>query len=155
MNRAMFRGLNNLQSLSLYGNLISCVTPGAFDELTSMTSLNLISNPFNCNCHMAWFADWLRRRSLTNSGPRCVKPVHLKNKAIHSLATHEFRCTSKLINSQFKICLSLHRTHTVSQFSTRALYPICYSASILMVNNSQMWRTHSTLDRPLRSHVNT
>ena len=111
----MFRGLNNLQSLSLYGNLISCVTPGAFDELTSMTSLNLISNPFNCNCHMAWFADWLRRRGLTNSGPRCVKPVHLKNKAIHSLATHEFRCTSKLINSQFKICLSLH--HTVSQYT--------------------------------------
>jgi len=94
VNRAMFRGLNNLQSLSLYGNLISCVTPGAFDELTGLTSLNLISNPFNCNCHMAWFADWLRRRGLTNSGPRCVKPVHLKNKAIHSLATHEFRCTN-------------------------------------------------------------
>ena len=45
VNRAMFRGLNNLASLSLYGNLISCVTPGAFDELTGMTSLNLISNP--------------------------------------------------------------------------------------------------------------
>ena len=27
---------------------------------------------------------------------RCVKPVHLKNKAIHALASHEFRCTSKL-----------------------------------------------------------
>ena len=34
VNRALFRGLNNLQSLSLYGNMISCVTPGAFDELT-------------------------------------------------------------------------------------------------------------------------
>ena len=33
VNRALFRGLNNLQSLSLYGNMISCVTPGAFDEL--------------------------------------------------------------------------------------------------------------------------
>ena len=115
VNRAMFRGLSNLQSLSLYGNLVTCVTPGAFDELSSLTSLNLISNPFNCNCHMAWFADWLRRRGLTNSGPRCVqlptstniyiiynyllrcvKPVHLKNKAIHALASHEFRCTSKL-----------------------------------------------------------
>ena len=96
VNRAMFRGLNNLKSLSLYGNLISCVTPGAFDELGSLTSLNLISNPFNCNCHMAWFADWLRRKDLTASGPRCTKPEHLKNKAIHSLATHEFRCTSKL-----------------------------------------------------------
>ena len=126
VNRAMFRGLNNLQSLSLYGNLISCVTPGAFDELTSMTSLNLISNPFNCNCHMAWFADWLRRRGLTNSGPRCVKPVHLKNKAIHSLATHEFRCTSKLINSQFKICLSLHHTHSQSVHGHCILFVILH-----------------------------
>lgn len=94
VNRAMFKGLNNLKSLSLFGNQISCVTPGAFDELTSLTSLNLISNPFNCNCHMAWFADWLRRKDLTASGPRCSKPEHLKNRAINSLATHEFRCSN-------------------------------------------------------------
>merc|ERR1719483_1044885 len=94
VNRAMFRGLNNLESLSLFGNLISCVTPGAFDELDSLKSLNLISNPFNCNCHMAWFADWLRRNNLTASGPRCNKPEHLKNKSIHTLATHDFRCTN-------------------------------------------------------------
>ena len=43
-------------------NVCSCVTPGAFDELTSLESLNLISNPFNCNCHMTWFADWLRQK---------------------------------------------------------------------------------------------
>ena len=42
--------------------MFSCVTPGAFDELTSLNSLNLIANPFNCNCHMAWFADWLRQK---------------------------------------------------------------------------------------------
>ena len=143
MNRAMFRGLNNLQSLSLYGNLISCVTPGAFDELTSMTSLNLISNPFNCNCHMAWFADWLRRRSLTNSGPRCVKPVHLKNKAIHSLATHEFRCTSKLINSQFKICLSLHHTQSVQYTGIVSYLLFCINSN--GKQQSDVWRTHSTL----------
>jgi len=94
VNRAMFKGLNNLKSLSLFGNEISCVTPGAFDELASLTSLNLISNPFNCNCHMAWFADWLRRKDLTASGPRCSKPAHLKNQAIATLATHEFRCSN-------------------------------------------------------------
>merc|ERR1719490_266508 len=94
VNRAMFKGLNNLKSLSLFGNEISCVTPGAFDELASLTSLNLISNPFNCNCHMAWFADWLRRKDLTVSGPRCSKPAHLKNQAIATLATHEFRCSN-------------------------------------------------------------
>jgi hypothetical protein len=33
---------------------VSCITPGAFDSLVSLRSLNLIANPFNCNCHMAW-----------------------------------------------------------------------------------------------------
>ena len=105
-------------SLVLNGIRIGSSTSNIFYNffiLRSLTSLNLIANPFNCNCHMAWFADWLRRwgnifliknifnsdenlcrRGLTSSGPRCVKPTHLKNKAIHSLATHEFRCTSKL-----------------------------------------------------------
>lgn len=94
VNSMIFRGLVNLKSLSLYGNKISCVTPGAFDELTALTSLNLISNPFNCNCHMAWFADWLRRKDLTTGGPRCLRPLHLKDRPIHSLPTHEFRCTN-------------------------------------------------------------
>jgi len=95
VNSPMFRGLVNLDKLSLYGNKISCVTPGAFDELTSLKSLNLISNPFNCNCHMAWFADWLRQKDLVASGPRCVSPAHLKTRPIHSLASHEFRCTGE------------------------------------------------------------
>ena len=30
---------------------------------------------------------------LTTSGPRCVSPSHLKTRPIHSLASHEFRCT--------------------------------------------------------------
>ena len=33
VNRGMFRGLSNLQSLSLYGNIISCVTNHNIDQL--------------------------------------------------------------------------------------------------------------------------
>ena len=29
---------------------------------------------------------------------RCSKPAHLKNQAIATLATHEFRCSSKFYN---------------------------------------------------------
>ena len=56
VNKKIFHGLVNLNTLSLYSNQIRCVTPGAFDALVSLQSLNLIANPFNCNCHMAWFA---------------------------------------------------------------------------------------------------
>ena len=33
---------------------------------------------------------------LTESGPRCSAPAHLKSRPIHKLANHEFRCTGKL-----------------------------------------------------------
>lgn len=93
VNKKLFLGLINLKTLSLYSNQISCVTPGAFDSLVSLHSLNLISNPFNCNCHMAWFADWLRTKGFTTGGPRCANPPHLRDRPIHALPTHDFRCT--------------------------------------------------------------
>jgi hypothetical protein len=60
------------------------VTPGAFDELTSLESLNLISNPFNCNCHMTWFADWLRQKGKPNNGQILfgLAPIFVCNEAI-------------------------------------------------------------------------
>ncbi len=93
VNKKLFHGLVNLETLSLYSNKISCVTPGAFDALVSLKSLNLISNPFNCNCHMAWFADWLRTKGFTTGGPRCAAPSHLRDRPIHALPSHDFRCT--------------------------------------------------------------
>jgi hypothetical protein len=42
---------------------------------------------------MAWFADWLRTKGFTTGGPRCSNPPHLKDRPIHALPTHEFRCT--------------------------------------------------------------
>ena len=66
-----------------------------FSFSVSLQSLNLISNPFNCNCHMAWFADWLRTKGFTAGGPRCAFPPHLKDRPIHALPSHEFRCTGK------------------------------------------------------------
>ena len=101
VNKKIFHGLVNLKTLSLYSNHISCVTPGAFDALVSLQSLNLIANPFNCNCHMAWFADWLRTKGFTAGGPRCAFPPHLKDRPIHALPSHEFRCTGKCIPHLF------------------------------------------------------
>ena len=39
IHNKMFLGLHNLKILSLYDNLISCVMPGSFDHLTSLTQL--------------------------------------------------------------------------------------------------------------------
>lgn len=84
------------QHRSLYDNMISCVMPGSFDHLSSLTQLNLASNPFTCNCHLAWFSDWMRKKQLTGTPPRCAAPAKVKDVAIKELPHHEFKCSSEL-----------------------------------------------------------
>lgn len=75
--------------------MISCVMPGSFDHLSSLAQLNLASNPFTCNCHLAWFSDWLRKTQLTGTPPRCASPAKVKDVAIKELPHHEFKCTGE------------------------------------------------------------
>lgn len=51
-----------------------------------------MSNPFNCNCHLGWFADWLRARQLSGGSPRCGAPARLRDASLAELASSEFRC---------------------------------------------------------------
>lgn len=69
--------------------------PGSFEHLSSLTQLNLASNPFMCNCHLAWFSDWLRKKQLAGTPPRCAAPAKVKDVAIKELPHHEFKCSSE------------------------------------------------------------
>lgn len=53
---------------------------------------NLLSNPFNCNCHLAWLGRWLRRRRVVSGNPRCQKPSFLKEIPIQDVAIQDFTC---------------------------------------------------------------
>lgn len=55
---------------------------------------HLASNPFNCNCHLAWFSDWLRKRALAGSQPTCAVSGKGKEIFIRDLPHHEFKCGS-------------------------------------------------------------
>lgn len=54
----------------------------------------MASNPFNCNCHLAWFSDWLRKRGLSGSQPTCAVSGKGKEIFIRDLPHHEFKCGS-------------------------------------------------------------
>lgn len=77
----------------MYDNLISCVMPGSFEHLSSLKQLNLASNPFSCNCHLAWFSDWSRKNQLGGTPARCASPARVKDVPIKELPAHEFKCT--------------------------------------------------------------
>lgn len=53
---------------------------------------NLLSNPFNCNCHLAWLGRWLRKRRIVSGNPRCQKPFFLKEIPIQDVAIQDFTC---------------------------------------------------------------
>ncbi|CAF4459555.1 unnamed protein product, partial [Rotaria magnacalcarata] len=46
--------MDALKTLSLHDNRIKCIAPGSFDRLRSLSALDLLSNPFVCNCRMHW-----------------------------------------------------------------------------------------------------
>lgn len=50
-------------------------------------------NPFNCNCHLAWFAEWLKKHGLIAGSPRCAGPARVMDVPIHDLPSYEFKCT--------------------------------------------------------------
>lgn len=50
-------------------------------------------NPFNCNCHLAWFAEWLKKNGLIAGSPRCAGPARVMDVPIHDLPSYEFKCT--------------------------------------------------------------
>lgn len=53
---------------------------------------NLLANPFNCNCHLAWLSSWLRNRKIVTGNPRCQRPAFLKEIPLQDVALPDFRC---------------------------------------------------------------
>ncbi|KAL2716190.1 protein slit isoform X3 [Vespula squamosa] len=103
VHNKMFTGLTNLKSLNLHGNAITCVMPEAFDGLAHIRAINMQGNPLSCNCHLAWFAGWLRKRDMTGMTGRCHDPLRLKDAVIKDIPHHEFKCN--ILNNRL---LSLH-----------------------------------------------
>lgn len=56
---------------------------------------NILSNPLHCNCHMAWFGDWLRKKEqeLSTGAPRCASPARVKDIPLQDMPSFEFRCS--------------------------------------------------------------
>lgn len=56
---------------------------------------HLAQNPFMCDCHLKWLADYLFDNPIETSGARCSHPRRLANKRISQVKGKKFRCTGK------------------------------------------------------------
>lgn len=53
---------------------------------------NLLSNPYVCDCHLAWLGQWLKKTRVVSGNPRCQKPAFLKEIPIQDVAAPDFTC---------------------------------------------------------------
>lgn len=66
-----------------------------FNEVcvTSVCRSHLAQNPFICDCHLKWLADYLQDNPIETSGARCTSPRRLANKRIGQIKSKKFRCS--------------------------------------------------------------
>uniref|UniRef100_A0A8C1XLW1 Slit homolog 3 (Drosophila) n=1 Tax=Cyprinus carpio TaxID=7962 RepID=A0A8C1XLW1_CYPCA len=88
-----FKDLQNLNLLSLYDNKLQTISKGLFTPLRAIKTLHLAQNPFMCDCHLKWLADYLFDNPIETSGARCSHPRRLANKRISQVKGKKFRCT--------------------------------------------------------------
>lgn len=53
---------------------------------------NLLSNPYVCDCHLAWLGQWLKKTRVVSGNPRCQRPAFLKEIPIQDVANPDFTC---------------------------------------------------------------
>lgn len=60
---------------------------------------HLAQNPFICDCHLKWLADYLHTNPIETSGARCTSPRRLANKRIGQIKSKKFRCSGNFLSS--------------------------------------------------------
>lgn len=60
---------------------------------------HLAQNPFVCDCHLKWLADYLQDNPIETSGARCSSPRRLANKRISQIKSKKFRCSGNQVTA--------------------------------------------------------
>uniref|UniRef100_A0A8C5E9N0 Slit homolog 1a (Drosophila) n=1 Tax=Gouania willdenowi TaxID=441366 RepID=A0A8C5E9N0_GOUWI len=86
-----FRALRGLEVLTLNNNNISSIPVSSFNHMPKLRTFRLHSNNLNCDCHLAWMAQWLRQRPTIGLFTQCAAPIELKGLNVAEVQKHEFR----------------------------------------------------------------
>jgi len=92
---------SSLRELELGNNRLTILpfTNQTFEQLSQLITLDLSSNPLQCDCHIQSLYDWLLTHFQSELVPYvqwiCSKPKHLAGKQLGSLSNHQLICEEK------------------------------------------------------------
>uniref|UniRef100_A0A8L7YLJ6 Uncharacterized protein n=1 Tax=Brugia malayi TaxID=6279 RepID=A0A8L7YLJ6_BRUMA len=70
--------------------------PPELNKLKHLVKLALGSNSLYCDCRIAWFSRWIKRRFIEAGIARCELPLNLRNQLLLSANELQFKCTEKV-----------------------------------------------------------
>jgi hypothetical protein len=96
--------LTSLQTLNLVSNQLSALPATMERHLpASLSVLRLHGNPWACDCKLRWLRQWIDWRKSLNwdfiNTPQCHSPPILRDLKWKELPAHKFACASKIRNA--------------------------------------------------------
>ncbi|UJR25707.1 hypothetical protein I4U23_007058 [Adineta vaga] len=128
---------STLRELELGNNRLMTLpfTNRTFEQLSHLVTLDLSSNPLQCDCHMKPLYYWLLTHFQTELVPYvqwiCSKPRHLSGKQLGTLSPQQFICEEKQILS-FQVRLKDSKTALLEWLSA----PIELPLNLIVIENN-------------------
>uniref|UniRef100_A0A8C7Z865 Adhesion G protein-coupled receptor A3 n=1 Tax=Oryzias sinensis TaxID=183150 RepID=A0A8C7Z865_9TELE len=103
LNADIFKGLANLIRLNLAGNKFSSISPGTFDNLESLKSLEFQTPYLLCDCNLLWLLRWIKDRNISVKNTKCSYPQSLQGQLVTSVGPGLFTCDAPLELPSFQL----------------------------------------------------
>ncbi|XP_062459206.1 uncharacterized protein LOC134155747 [Pezoporus occidentalis] len=90
----LLRGLPLLTALALDHNRLARLPPGLFDANEELVRVGLGSNPWVCDCHLAYLLSWLQgfAEPLTHAQASCASPAALQGRSLLEVPHRQLQC---------------------------------------------------------------
>ncbi|XP_071082770.1 uncharacterized protein [Haliotis cracherodii] len=107
-------GLEKLREIYIEGNMLKTLPHQLQMTFHYLDKVNLLDNPWQCDCGLVWLRNWYDNKSSSYSSPVCEWPAHI---AIRDIHPQDMRCP---LNN-----VSLHVACHVTSWSGGDECPLC------------------------------
>ena len=86
----------SLESIYIHNNRLKSVGEAVFLNLNNLKSLQLHSNPWNCDCKLKQFRDWVVSKGLYTYPTACGEPERLADKLWQDVEPEDYACKPEI-----------------------------------------------------------